>query len=94
MTALEKSPRTERAHRRRLSPDRSGRDAHFSGVHLDLFQRVIVSPASVTVFELGPFGAALVKCNDTGSLDELVPKPSTDAEAETDEAKDAAGDVT
>ena len=26
--------------------------AHFSGVHLDLFQRVIVSPASVTVFEL------------------------------------------
>jgi probable phosphoglycerate mutase len=69
--------------------------AHFSGVHLDLFQRVIVSPASVTVFELGPFGAALVKCNDTGSLDELVPKPSTDAEADTDEAaKDAAGDVT
>jgi probable phosphoglycerate mutase len=48
--------------------------AHFSGVHLDLFQRVIVSPASVSVFELGPYGAALVKCNDTGSLDELVPK--------------------
>lgn len=69
--------------------------AHFSGVHLDLFQRVIVSPASVTVFELGPFGAALVKCNDTGSLDELIPKPSTDAEAPTDEAaQDAAGDVT
>ena len=55
--------------------------AHFTGVHLDLFQRVIVSPASVTVFELGPHGAALVKCNDTGSLDELVPKPS---EAGTD----------
>ena len=27
--------------------------AHFTGVHLDLFQRVVVSPASVTVFELG-----------------------------------------
>jgi probable phosphomutase (TIGR03848 family) len=49
--------------------------AHFTGVHLDLFQRVIVSPASVTVIELGPFGASLVKCNDTGRLDELVPKP-------------------
>ncbi len=58
--------------------------AHFSGVHLDLFQRVVVSPASVTVFELGPFGAALLKCNDTGTLEELIPKPS---EAET-EAKD------
>ena len=49
--------------------------AHFSGVHLDLFQRVVVSPASVTVFELGQFGAALVKTNDTGSLEELIPKP-------------------
>ena len=56
--------------------------AHFSGVHLDLFQRVIVSPASVTVFELGQFGAALVKCNDTGSLDELIPKPPEPAAEE------------
>jgi probable phosphomutase (TIGR03848 family) len=54
--------------------------AHFTGVHLDLFQRVVVSPASVTVFQLGAFGAALVKCNDTGSLDELVPKPAEPAE--------------
>ncbi len=49
--------------------------AHFTGVHLDLFQRVVVSPASVTVLELGPWGAALLKCNDTGRLDELVPNP-------------------
>jgi probable phosphomutase (TIGR03848 family) len=48
--------------------------AHFTGVHLDLFQRVVVSPASVTVFQLGAFGAALVKSNDTGSLEELIPK--------------------
>ena len=26
--------------------------AHYTGVHLDLFQRIVVSPASVTVFEL------------------------------------------
>ena len=40
--------------------------AHFTGVHLDLFQRIAVSPASVTVFVLGPHGVTLVKCNDTG----------------------------
>jgi probable phosphomutase (TIGR03848 family) len=48
--------------------------AHFTGVHLDLFQRIVVSPASVTVFALGAHGVTLVKCNDTGSLAELVPK--------------------
>ena len=32
-----------------------------------------VSPASITAFELTAHGAAMVKCNDTGSLDELAP---------------------
>jgi probable phosphomutase (TIGR03848 family) len=49
--------------------------AHYTGVHLDLFQRIVVSPASVTAFQLSAHGAALVKCNDTGSLDELRPPP-------------------
>jgi probable phosphomutase (TIGR03848 family) len=52
--------------------------AHYTGVHLDLFQRIVVSPASVTAFQLSAHGAALVKCNDTGSLDELRPKPPED----------------
>jgi len=47
--------------------------AHFTGVHLDLFQRIVVSPASLTVFTIGVHGVALVKCNDTGTLSELVP---------------------
>ena len=47
--------------------------AHYAGMHLDLFQRVHVSPASVTVLEFHTFGVTLVKCNDTGSLDELIP---------------------
>jgi probable phosphoglycerate mutase len=58
--------------------------AHYTGVHLDLFQRIVVSPASVTVFELGEHGAAMIKCNDTGSLDELLappPKAATSAES-------------
>jgi probable phosphoglycerate mutase len=49
--------------------------AHYTGLHLDQFQRIVVSPASVTAFQLSAHGAALVKCNDTGSLDELRPPP-------------------
>lgn len=54
--------------------------AHFTGLHLDLFQRLVVSPASVTIFDLSPYGAALVKCNDTGDLDELRPKPASEGD--------------
>jgi probable phosphomutase (TIGR03848 family) len=61
--------------------------AHFTGVHLDLFQRIVVSPASVTVFELSAHGAALVKCNDTGGLDELLPRPETAPDAATDDTE-------
>ena len=60
--------------------------AHYTGVHLDLFQRIVVSPASVTVFELSTHGAAMVKCNDTGSLDELLPPPpQSDVKSESEE---------
>jgi probable phosphoglycerate mutase len=56
--------------------------AHYTGVHLDLFQRIVVSPASVTAFQLSTHGAALVKCNDTGTLDELRPPPREDTKEE------------
>ncbi|MBV8949714.1 MAG: MSMEG_4193 family putative phosphomutase [Actinobacteria bacterium] len=57
--------------------------AHYTGVHLDLFQRIVVSPASVTVLALSPHGAALMKCNDTGSLADVVPSsPQNDADAD------------
>ncbi len=49
--------------------------AHYSGMHLDLFQRVHVSPASVTIFEFHSYGVMMVKCNDTGGLDDLLPEP-------------------
>jgi probable phosphomutase (TIGR03848 family) len=53
--------------------------AHYTGVHLDLFQRILVSPASVTAFAFSEHGVAMLKCNDTGSLDELEPpKPPPD----------------
>jgi probable phosphoglycerate mutase len=56
--------------------------AHYTGLHLDLFQRIVVSPASVTAFVLSAHGAALVKCNDTGSLDELRPPPEKESTKE------------
>jgi probable phosphoglycerate mutase len=57
--------------------------AHYTGVHLDLFQRIMVSPASLTAFAFTTHGVAMLKCNDTGTLDELrPPKPDADAEAE------------
>jgi probable phosphoglycerate mutase len=49
--------------------------AHYVGLHLDLFQRLAVSPASVTAIAVGPMGSRLMLFNDTGSLDHLVPRP-------------------
>jgi probable phosphoglycerate mutase len=73
--------------------------AHFAGMHLDQFQRLVISPASVTGLLLGPLGAAIVKWNDTGAFDELVPKPAdaaatTDGEGEGDGTRPTDADAT
>jgi probable phosphomutase (TIGR03848 family) len=61
--------------------------AHYTGMHLDLFQRLHVSPASATVFDFHTYGALLVKCNDTGGLDDLLPEPEPEAaEPESEKA--------
>ena len=60
--------------------------AHYTGIHLDLFQRLHVSPASVTVLDFHAYGALLVKCNDTGGLADLVPEPQTEPAPEPDPA--------
>ena len=65
--------------------------AHYTGAHLDHFQRIVVSPASVTVFQLSAHGAAMLKCNDTGSLDELIPKPKDDGAASEESGNAAEG---
>jgi probable phosphomutase (TIGR03848 family) len=46
--------------------------AHYAGVHLDLFQRIIVSPASVTAVVLGDRIPRILRMNDTGTLDDLA----------------------
>jgi probable phosphomutase (TIGR03848 family) len=49
--------------------------AHFTGVHLDLYQRLVVSAGSVTALHLGSGPPALVKLNEVGSLEDLKPPP-------------------
>lgn len=55
--------------------------AHYIGLHLDLFQRLVVAPASVTALQIGKMSARLVCLNETGSLEQLIPRPSEDQSA-------------
>jgi len=43
--------------------------AYYIGAPLDLFQRLTISPASVTVVAFSPWGPHLVRLNDTGELE-------------------------
>jgi probable phosphoglycerate mutase len=43
------------------------------GTHLDLFQRIVISPCSVTAISYSPAGPAVLTVNSTGSLADLVP---------------------
>ncbi len=48
--------------------------SHYAGAHIDLFQRLIVSPASVSAVVLGDRVPRILRMNDVGSLDDLVPR--------------------
>jgi probable phosphoglycerate mutase len=52
--------------------------AHYMGLHLDLFQRLVISPASVSVLVLGKSGPHLIRLNDTGKLSLQPPKSEED----------------
>ena len=56
--------------------------AHYTGLGLDRFQRVVIGPASVTAFAFSDDGIVMVKCNDNGALDELRPSPHPHTEPE------------
>jgi probable phosphoglycerate mutase len=43
------------------------------GTHLDLFQRIVISPCSVTAISYGPTGPIVLAVNSTGALAELAP---------------------
>jgi broad specificity phosphatase PhoE len=39
--------------------------AHYLGVHFDLFQRIVISTASITTISFSPMGPRVVTVNDT-----------------------------
>jgi broad specificity phosphatase PhoE len=42
--------------------------AYYAGIHLDMFQRIEISPASVSILELYDETARIVLVNDTGGI--------------------------
>ena len=56
--------------------------AYYVGMHIDLFQRLEISPCSVTALAFTRMGPRLLIYNDTGSLEQLKPKPEEPKEAE------------
>jgi probable phosphoglycerate mutase len=46
--------------------------AHYAGVHIDLFQRFTVSPASVSALVLGDRIPRILRINDTGTVADLA----------------------
>jgi len=52
--------------------------AHYLGMHLDLFQRIVISPASISAIVFTPMRPMIYTLNDTSHLPlEKVPIPST-----------------
>lgn len=49
--------------------------AYYIGMHMDLFQRLEISPCSVSALLFTRMGPRLLAYNDTGSLEHLKPKP-------------------
>src|SRR5207302_10934025 len=47
--------------------------AHYLGVHVDLYPRIIVGPASVSAVLAGDGVPRVLKVNDTGEVTDLVP---------------------
>lgn len=55
--------------------------AHYLGVHLDNFQRIVISPASITTIMLGHSRPFIVGVNDTAHLLELERKQKAEKQA-------------
>lgn len=64
--------------------------AHYLGMHLDNFQRIVVSPASISVLHLGHSRPFVVTMNDTAHVAQLE-KERKKEQAEEAETAPAAG---
>lgn len=47
--------------------------AHYGGLHMDQYQRIVVGPASLSILRFDGSGVQLERLNDTGDLDDLTP---------------------
>jgi probable phosphomutase (TIGR03848 family) len=66
--------------------------AHYAGMHLDHFQRVVISPASISVIGLTPERPLLLRLNDTAHLPEPAPPPApAETVSATENGKNAHG---
>ena len=45
--------------------------AHYLGMHLDVFQRIVISPASISILQLGHSRPFVISMNDTAHVLEL-----------------------
>lgn len=43
--------------------------AYFAGVHLDLFQRIVIEPTSISIVAAGDGAPRILRTNDTGTLE-------------------------
>jgi probable phosphomutase (TIGR03848 family) len=50
--------------------------AHYLGMHLDLFQRIVINPASATVLAFGDGIPRLLRLSDTGDFESFRPPKS------------------
>jgi probable phosphomutase (TIGR03848 family) len=53
--------------------------AYYIGLHIDLFQRLVIQPCSITALQFETMGPRLMACNETGNLTHLRP-PAPPAE--------------
>jgi len=60
--------------------------AYYIGMHIDLFQRLEISPCSVSAVFFTRMGPRLLAYNDTGSLEHLKPRPAQPPAETTAEA--------
>ena len=42
--------------------------AYYAGIHLDMFQRIEISPASVSIIEISDDAVRILLVNDTGKI--------------------------
>lgn len=65
--------------------------AHYAGIHLDLFQRIVVSPASISVLGLTPHRPMIIRVNDTAHLPEPELQPEAAPAASTENGRASNG---